>query len=50
MDSTSSCDLLCFLDVYSGFHQIPMSREGEEHTVFITVDDLFLLRLDALQS
>jgi hypothetical protein len=41
MDSTSGCDLLCFLDDYSGFHQIPMSREDEEHTAFITVDCLF---------
>jgi hypothetical protein len=41
VDSTSVCDLLCFLDAYSGFHQIPMSREDEEHTAFIIVDDLF---------
>jgi hypothetical protein len=30
-----------FLDAYSGFHQIPMSREDEENTTFITVDGLF---------
>jgi hypothetical protein len=41
VDSTSGCDLLCFLDAYSDFHQIPMSREDEEHTIIITVDDLF---------
>jgi hypothetical protein len=41
MDSTSGCDLLCFLDAYSSFHQIPMSKEDEEHTAFITVDGLF---------
>jgi hypothetical protein len=41
VDSTSGCDLLCFLDAYSGFHQIPMSREDKEHTTFIIVDDLF---------
>jgi hypothetical protein len=41
MDSTSDCDLLCLLDAYSGFYQIPMSREDEEHTTFITVDGLF---------
>jgi hypothetical protein len=41
VDSTSGCNLLCFLDAYSGFHQIPMSREDEENTIFITVDDLF---------
>jgi hypothetical protein len=41
VDSTSGCDLLCFLDAYSGFHQITMSREYEELTAFITVDGLF---------
>jgi hypothetical protein len=41
VNSTSDCDLLCFLDAYSGFHQIPMSREDEEHTAFIIVDGLF---------
>jgi hypothetical protein len=41
VDSTSGCDLLCFLVAYSGFHQIPMSREDEEHTTFIIVDGLF---------
>jgi hypothetical protein len=41
VDSTSGCDLLCFLDAYSGFHQIPMSREEEENITFITVDGLF---------
>jgi hypothetical protein len=41
MDSTSDCDLLYFLDAYFGFHQIPMSREDEEHTAFIIVDNLF---------
>jgi hypothetical protein len=41
MDSTSGCDLLCFLDAYSGFHQIPISREDEEHTAFITIDGIF---------
>jgi hypothetical protein len=41
VDSTSGCDLLCFIDAYSGFHQIPMSRKDEEHIAFITVDDLF---------
>jgi hypothetical protein len=42
VDSTSGCDLLCFLDAYSGFHQIPICREDEEHTAFITVDGLYV--------
>jgi hypothetical protein len=41
MDSTSGCDLLCFLDAYSNFHQIPMCRDDEEYTAFIIVDGLF---------
>jgi hypothetical protein len=41
MDSTSGYDLLFFLDAYSDFHQILMSREDEEHTALITVDGLF---------
>jgi hypothetical protein len=41
VDSTSGCDLLCFLYAYSSFHQIAMSREDEEHIAFIIVDCLF---------
>jgi len=41
VDSTSGCDLLSFLDAYSGFHQIPMCKEDEEHTAFITIDGLY---------
>jgi hypothetical protein len=41
MDSTSWCDLLSFLDAYSGFHQIHMSREYRKHTAFVTVDGLY---------
>jgi hypothetical protein len=41
MDSTSGYDLLCFIHAYSSFHQIPISREDEEHTTFIVVDGLF---------
>jgi hypothetical protein len=41
IDSTSGCDLLCFLHAYLGFHQIPMFREDEENTAFIAVDGLF---------
>jgi hypothetical protein len=41
VDSTLGCDLLCFLDAYSDFHQIPMSSEDEKNTAFITVVGLF---------
>jgi hypothetical protein len=36
VDSTAGCDLLCFLDAFSGYHQIKMAREDEEKTFFIT--------------
>jgi hypothetical protein len=32
---------LSFLDAYSGFHQIQMSREDRKHTTFVTVDGLY---------
>jgi hypothetical protein len=36
IDSTAGCDLLCFLDFYSGYHQIAIKEEDQEKTVFIT--------------
>jgi hypothetical protein len=41
VNSTSGCDLLSFLDAYSGFHQIQMSKEDRKHTTFVTVDGLY---------
>jgi hypothetical protein len=41
MESTYRCDLLSFLDAYSGFHQIQMSRQDRKHTTLVTVDDLY---------
>ena len=41
VDSTSGCDLLSFLDAYSCFHQIQMSREDRKHTTFVTVYGLY---------
>jgi hypothetical protein len=41
VDSTSGCNLLSFLDAYSGFHQIQMSRENRKHTAFVIVDGLY---------
>jgi hypothetical protein len=41
VDSTSGCDLLSFLDAYSGFHQIQMSRQDRSHNAFVTVDGLY---------
>jgi hypothetical protein len=36
IDYTAGCDLLCFLDCYSGYHQIAIKEEDQEKTVFIT--------------
>jgi hypothetical protein len=41
VDSTSGCDLLSFLDAYSGFHHIQMSRQDRKHIAFVTVDGLY---------
>ena len=36
VDSTSECELLCFLDAYLGYHQISMCIDDEEKIVFVT--------------
>jgi hypothetical protein len=36
IDSTEGCDLLCFLDCYSGYHQIAIKEEDQEKTAFKT--------------
>jgi hypothetical protein len=41
VDSTAGYDLLCFLDAFSGYHQIRMAREDEEKTAFITPCGLY---------
>jgi hypothetical protein len=36
IDSIAGCDLLSFLDAYSGYHQIPLYQPDEIKTSFIT--------------
>jgi hypothetical protein len=36
IDSTAGCELLCFLDAYSGYHQIKMKESDQLATSFIT--------------
>jgi hypothetical protein len=41
VDSTTSCELLSFLDTYSGYHQIKLVIDNEEKTTFITPFGIF---------
>jgi hypothetical protein len=36
IDSTAGCDLLCFLDCYSVYHQVAIKEKDQENTAFIT--------------
>ena len=36
VDSTSRCEILSFLDAYSGYHQITMKESDQLATLFIT--------------
>jgi hypothetical protein len=36
INSTADCDLLSFLDAYSGYHQIPLYQPDQIKTSFIT--------------
>jgi hypothetical protein len=36
VDSTVRCELLCFFDAYSGYHQIKMKESDQLATSFIT--------------
>jgi hypothetical protein len=41
VDSTASCELLSFLDVYSSYHRISLAIDDEEKTSFITPFGIF---------
>jgi hypothetical protein len=41
IDSIASCELLSFLDAYSGYHQISLAIDDEEKIVFITPFGVF---------
>jgi hypothetical protein len=41
MDSTASCELLLFLNVYLDYHQISLAMDDEEKTSFITSFRIF---------
>jgi hypothetical protein len=41
VDLTVGCELLTFLDAYSGYHQIPLAEADQPATMFITNYDYF---------
>jgi hypothetical protein len=41
MDSMTTSELLSFMDVYSGYHQISLAIDDEEKTSFITLFGIF---------
>jgi hypothetical protein len=41
VDSTTGCELLCFLDAYPGYHQRKMKESDQLATSFITPFNMF---------
>jgi hypothetical protein len=41
VDSTAGSVLLCFLDCYSGYHQIALHPDDDDKTAFITPHDIY---------
>src|SRR4051812_41315318 len=48
IDLTARAELLCFLDAYSGYHQIRMKESDQTATSFVTPFRNLLLRYYAL--
>jgi hypothetical protein len=45
VDSTAGSVLLCFLDYYSGYHQIALHLDDEDKTAFITPHDIYFYKV-----
>jgi hypothetical protein len=45
MDSTAGSILLCFLDCYSGYHQIALHPDDEDKMAFITPHDIYCFKV-----
>ncbi|XP_042400762.1 uncharacterized protein LOC121990751 [Zingiber officinale] len=45
VDSTVECELICMLDVYQGYHQVPLTREDQEKVSFVTTDGTFCYKV-----
>jgi hypothetical protein len=45
VDSTAGSVLLCFLDCYSGYHQIALYPDDEDKTAFITPHGIYCYKV-----
>jgi hypothetical protein len=45
VDSTAGSVLLCFLDCYSGYHQIALHPDDEDKTTFITPHNIYCYKV-----
>jgi hypothetical protein len=45
VDSTADIVLLCFLDCYSGYHQIALNPDDQDKTTFITPNDIYCYKV-----
>jgi hypothetical protein len=45
MDSTAGSVLLCFLDCYSGYHQIALHPDDEDKPAFITPHRIYYYKV-----
>jgi hypothetical protein len=45
VDSTAGSVLLCFLDCYSGYHQIALHPDDEDKTTFITPHSIYCYKV-----
>ncbi|KAM1040183.1 hypothetical protein FF1_029456 [Malus domestica] len=45
IDSTTGCELLSFMDAYSGYNQILMNLPDQEHTAFTTDRGLYCYKI-----
>jgi hypothetical protein len=45
VDSTASSVRLCFLDCYSGYHQIALNPDDEDKTLFIMPNSIYCYKV-----
>jgi hypothetical protein len=45
VDSTASSVILCFLDCYSGYHQIALNSDDQDKTAFITPNNIYCYKV-----